>query len=124
MPLIFSYGSLQEEEVQLATFGRRLDEQRDELVGCEPTLVTIDDPRVAARLGRTHHDNVEFNGNKTSRVPGMAFEITDAELLSVDGYEAAFAYERVAATLASGRQVWVYVHAPRAVRPHLDPGGS
>ena len=41
----------------------------------------------------------------------MVFEITDAELASVDEYEKEFSYERVAAMLASGRQAWVYVHA-------------
>ena len=41
-----------------------------------------------------------------------AFEITDAELASVDEYEIAFAYKRIAARLASGTQAWVYVHDP------------
>jgi gamma-glutamylcyclotransferase (GGCT)/AIG2-like uncharacterized protein YtfP len=41
----------------------------------------------------------------------MVFEITDVELASVDEYEAAFLYKRVAATLASGREAWLYVHA-------------
>ena len=59
--------------------------------------------------GRTHHANVTFNGNERSRVPGMAFEVTDAELAGVDEYEAAFSYRRVTALLASGRQAWVYV---------------
>ena len=109
MPLLFSYGSLQQEDVQLSTFGRRLDGQRDELPRFAPSLVKVDDPGVVARIGRTHHANVTFNGNETSRVPGMAFEITDAELASVDAYEHAFDYGRIAATLASGRDAWVYV---------------
>ncbi len=114
MPLLFSYGTLQQENVQLSTFGRRLNGQRDELVGFEPSLVKIEDPQVAAALGKTHHANVKFNGNKDSRVPGMVFEITDAELASVDEYEAAFSYQRITAMLASGRQTWVYVwHAHR-----------
>jgi gamma-glutamylcyclotransferase (GGCT)/AIG2-like uncharacterized protein YtfP len=116
MPLLFSYGTLQQEDVQLATFGRRLNGQRDELRGFEPSLVKIDEPEVVAALGMSHHANAQFNGNDDSRVPGMVFEITDAELASVDEYEIAFSYKRVAATLASGRQAWVYVHA-RAARP-------
>ena len=112
MPLLFSYGTLQRDEVQLATFGRRLQGLHDELVGFEPSLVRIDDPRVVAELGKTHHANATFTGNRGGRVPGMAFEITDADLASVDEYEAPFSYKRVTATLASGRQAWVYVHAP------------
>jgi len=113
MPLIFSYGTLQQEDVQRSTFGRRLDGQHDELVGFAPSLVRIDDPDVVARLGKTHHANVTVNGQEGSRVSGMAFEITDAELAGVDEYEIAFQYRRVDATLASGRHAWVYVHAPR-----------
>jgi hypothetical protein len=112
MPLLFSYGTLQQDDVQLSTFGRPLNGQRDELPGFERSSVSIDDPQVVATLGRTHHANVTFNGNEESRVPGTVFEITDAELASADDFEAAFLYKRVAAMLASGRQAWVYVHAP------------
>ena len=76
----------------------------------EQSTVRIDDPQVIARIGMTHHANVKFNGNDASRVPGMVFEINDAELASVDEYEAAFSYKRIEAVLASGRQAWVYVH--------------
>jgi len=111
MPLLFSYGTLQQEKVQLSTFGRRLDGQKDELPRFEQSLVRIEDPKVAATIGQTHHANVKFNGNEDSRVPGMVFDITDVELASVDEYEAAFLYRRVVAVLASHRQAWVYVHA-------------
>jgi len=113
MPLLFSYGTLQRDDIQISTFGRLLSGQRDELVGYAPVLVKIEDPELAARLGKSHHNDVTFNGNDDSRVTGMAFEITDAELASVDGYEAEFFYERVVAQLASGRETWVYCHVPR-----------
>jgi hypothetical protein len=115
VPLLFSYGTLQQEDVQRSTFGRELNGQRDELPRCEPSSVRIEDPRTVAETGKTHHANVTFNGDEGSRVPGRVFEITDAELASADEYEGAFGYERVAATLASGRQAWVYVHAPSAL---------
>jgi hypothetical protein len=114
MPLLFSYGSLQDDKVQLTTCGRQLNGQTDELLRFEPSSVRIEDPQVVATIGKTHHANVRFNGNDESRVPGSVFEITNAELASVDAYEAAFSYERVAATLASGRPAWVYIHAPKA----------
>lgn len=115
MPLLFSYGTLQRDDVQLSTFGRLLNGHRDELVGYEPALVKIEDSQVAAKLGMTHHANAKFNGNEDSCVPGMVFEVTDAELAGVDEYENAFSYKRVVAKLASGKQAWVYVH---------DPGGE
>ena len=114
MPLVFSYGTLQEDSVQRSTFGRLLRGHRDELPGFEQSLVRIEDPQVAAAGGRTHHANVTFNGRSDSRVSGTVFEITDAELATADRYEQVAAYIRITATLASGKQAWVYVDARSA----------
>jgi len=116
MPLIFSYGTLQLENVQLSTFGRLLQGQRDELLGFEQSLIRIQDPQVVATSGKTHHANVTFNGRNDSRVSGTVFEITDAELAAADQYEQVAAYRRVPAMLASGKQAWVYVDARSAPR--------
>ena len=110
MPLLFSYGTLQQENVQLSTFGRLLQGQRDELLGFEQSLVRIEDPQVVATSGKADHTIVRFNGRSDSRVAGTVLEITDEEFASADRYEVAD-YKRVAATLASGRQAWVYVDA-------------
>jgi gamma-glutamylcyclotransferase (GGCT)/AIG2-like uncharacterized protein YtfP len=111
MPLLFSYGTLQQEDVQLSTFGRLLQGQRDELLGFEQSLVRIEHSQVVAASGKTHHANVTFNGRKDSRVSGTVFEITDAELAAADQYEKLAAYIRVPAMLASGKEAWLYVHA-------------
>jgi len=37
MPLLFSYGTLQQESVQRSTFGRLLDGPKDELPRFEPS---------------------------------------------------------------------------------------
>jgi gamma-glutamylcyclotransferase (GGCT)/AIG2-like uncharacterized protein YtfP len=111
MPLLFAYGTLQEEEVQLSTFGRLLQGQGDELLGFEPSRVRIENPHGVAPSGKTHHANVTFNGRNDSRVSGTVFEVTDAELLAADQYEQRAAYTRVSAMLASGKQAWVYVDA-------------
>jgi hypothetical protein len=110
MPLLFSYGTLQQENVQLSTFGRLLQGQQDELVGFEQSLVRIDDPQVVGTSGQTHHPIVKFNGRNDSLVSGTVFEITDAELARADQYEVD-AYKRIAAMLASGKNAWVYVDA-------------
>ncbi len=110
MPLLFSYGTLQQENVQRSTFGRVIQGQRDELVGFEQSSIRIEDPQVVATSGKADHTIVRFNGRSDSRVAGTVFEITDEELASADRYEVAD-YKRVAATLASGRQAWVYVAA-------------
>ena len=99
MPLLFSYGTLQQEDVQLRTFGRLLDGRRDELVGFELSSV------------ETPYPNIAFNGRHQSRVDGMVFEVTDAELAAADAYERSDAYERICAKVASGDEVWVYLDA-------------
>lgn len=111
MPLIFSYGTLQEKKVQLSTFGRLLKGQPDELPGFEQSLVKIENPQLVAESGETHHANVTFTGAAESRVCGTVFEITEAELAAADKYEEVAAYKRIAVLLASGKQAWVYVDA-------------
>ena len=109
MPLLFSYGTLQDVKVQVSTFGRLLNGQRDELPGYEPSQVEIEDARLAAAIGMTHHANARFTGRQESRVSGTVFEVTDAELAAADQYELPAAYVRIAVVLASGKQAWVYV---------------
>jgi len=101
MPWVFSYGSLQKPAVQLATFGRLLAGNEDALVGFQLGMVQHGDKR---------HANVTRCAAE-SRVGGMVFEISDAELATADEYERADAYTRIPVTLASGRAAWVYVEA-------------
>jgi len=110
MALLFSYGTLQQEAVQLSTFGRSLQGQPDELVGFEHSLLRIEDPQFVATSGKAHHAIVRFNGRSDSRVKGTVFEVTDRELADADQYEPA-GYKRITARLASGKQAWVYADA-------------
>ena len=110
MPKLFSYGTLQQEDVQLATFGRRLTGVSDALVGYRQSMVAIQDPEVVRTNGKTHHPIVAFTGKHEDRVAGALFEISDAELAHADAYEVA-AYVRVKASVASGLEAWVYVDA-------------
>ena len=107
MALLFSYGTLQQEGVQLSTFGRVLKGQPDELVGFEQSVVKIEDAEFVASSGKALHAIVRFNGRPESRVTGTVFEVSDDELARADRYEPA-GYARVSAVLASGRQAWVY----------------
>jgi gamma-glutamylcyclotransferase (GGCT)/AIG2-like uncharacterized protein YtfP len=107
--LLFSYGTLQQEGVQIAQFGRRLAGQADALVGFRQEMVEITDPDVLAKSGKRFHPIV-MPGGPDDRVPGMVFQITAAELAAADAYEVSD-YKRVAAPLASGQTAWVYVKA-------------
>jgi len=107
--LLFSYGTLQQESVQLVQFGRRLEGRADVLPGWRTAMVEITDPDVLVKSGKTHHPIVTPGGMDDS-VAGMVFEITAQELASADTYEVAD-YKRVAAPLASGVTAWVYIKA-------------
>ena len=107
MPLLFTYGALQQESVQMATFGGLPQGYPDELIGFEQSLVTIRDADFVAESGKAQHSIVKFSGRRDSRVRGTVFEVSDAELALADEYEPV-GYERVLATLASGKEAWVY----------------
>jgi uncharacterized protein YciI len=110
VPLLFSYGTLQQEAVQLSTFGRRLRGEPDQVVGFEQAVLKIEDPQFVAASGKADHAIVKFNGRDDSRVRGMVFEVSDEELARADRYEPA-GYERISTVLASGKRAWVYAEA-------------
>jgi hypothetical protein len=107
MPLLFSYGTLQDPNVQTSLFGRHLHGEPDELIGFECSFRIVDDRAFAAASGRESHAIVRFNGDVQSRVDGTVFEVSEQELEKADRYEPA-GYTRISAMLASGRPVWVY----------------
>lgn len=108
MPLLFSYGTLQQNNVQLSIFGRLLKGEKDQLIGYNLSLIPIDEPEVIATSGKTHHPIVKYTGNKDNRVDGTIFEVTDDELKSADKYEIS-AYKRVLGDFSSGKKAWVYI---------------
>lgn len=107
---LFSYGTLQYEAVQLATFGRKLQGAADRLTGYRLSSVTINDQAVVAASGEAVHPILVYSGNEDDSVTGMVFAITFAELELSDKYEVAD-YKRVSVRLCSGINAWVYVSA-------------
>jgi gamma-glutamylcyclotransferase (GGCT)/AIG2-like uncharacterized protein YtfP len=102
MPRLFSYGSLRETRVQLATFGRVLAGREDALPGFE--LCTV-------QRGERQLANVVRRKDTHGHVPGTVFEISDAELAAADEYERPDAYTRTRVQLTSGIEAWVFVEA-------------
>lgn len=107
---LFSYGTLQQEGVQIATFGRRLEGSPDQLRGYALGLLAIEDPNVVATSGKTHHPIISHTGSEADIVPGAVLLLTPEELQQADQYEVA-AYKRHSITLASGTVAWAYVDA-------------
>jgi len=113
---LFSYGTLQRPEIQLATFGRRLEGKRDVLTGYRLGRVAIEDPEAAATeaaAGQTHYRNLEPTGATADAVEGTVLLLTSGELERSDAYEAEAQYVRIRVTLASGLQAWAYLR-PKA----------
>ncbi|MEO8064415.1 MAG: gamma-glutamylcyclotransferase family protein [Pseudomonadota bacterium] len=102
MPRVFSYGSLQKSEVQLATFGVLLPGVAAEIVGFELVHLHRDGKQLA---------NVVRSHSQTNRVGGTVFEFTVAQLALADEYERPDNYARIEAPLAAGGVAWVYVDA-------------
>lgn len=107
---LFSYGTLRQRNVQLATFGRELEGRDDALVGFSRAMVEITDPEVVATSGETHHPIVARSGDPADEVEGTVFRITAAELAAADSYEVSD-YKRVGVTLKSGIDAFVYIRA-------------
>jgi hypothetical protein len=107
---LFSYGTLQIEDVQLATFGRRMDGRADTLVGYRLTLIPIKDQNVIAKSGESHYRNIQFTGVATDLIDGMVFKVTGKELEVADVYEEDADYQRIIVQLKSGLNAWVYLN--------------
>ncbi len=112
---LFSYGTLQLEEIQVATVGRTLINEPDALVGYRVTMIPIEDHEVREQLGLTHYLNIEHSGVATDVVEGSVLSITQAELEQADVYEEAAKYVRIEVELKSGVKAWVYLRRSKTL---------
>ncbi|MEU1972790.1 gamma-glutamylcyclotransferase family protein [Microbacterium sp. NPDC019599] len=106
--LLFSYGTLQNPDVQLTTFGRHLEGEDDVLPGYTVDYAEIADTRVVDLSGLAVHPVVRATGNPRDKVVGKAIYVTEDELDAADEYEVSL-YRRISVVLASGRTAWAYV---------------
>ena len=109
--LLFSYGTLQQREVQLATYGRTLTGAPEVLAGYRLAPLAIRDPHVLSVSGKAVHKIARATGDLNDRIAGMLFELGEAELAATDAYEVD-GYARTEVTLESGRTAFVYVGSP------------
>ena len=107
---LFSYGTLQLEAVQLATFGRLLDGASDALSGFELGTLEIEDEAVIAISGKAQHTIARFTGRASDVIAGTVFRVTLDDIEHADKYEVD-ACKRIAVSLRSGIRAWVYVDA-------------
>lgn len=105
---LFSYGTLQLESVQQATFGRLLTGTPDVLTGFQLRPLPIEDEYVIAVSGKDEHTIAYFTGRASDEIPGTVFVVTAEELQRTDKYEVE-PCRRVSVVLRSGTRAWVYV---------------
>ena len=106
---LFTYGTLRTEEVQLATFGRKLAGHADALPRYRLKMIEIKDQEFVAKSGTAIHRNLQFTGDPSDFVEGAVYSVTLNELEAADAYEPD-GYKRVLVQLKSGANAWVYVN--------------
>lgn len=104
---LFSYGTLQQPEVQRHSFSRLLAGRSSTLPGYRAEWVTITDPVVIQASGSDRHPIV-LPGEPDDHVAGTVFTVTTEELAAADHYEVAD-YRRRRVTLDDGSAAWVYL---------------
>ncbi len=111
---LFSYGTLQLDNVQIENYGRKL-------VGCEDILenykleqLEITDKEVLAKSQQQVHPIAISSENKEDCIKGIIFEVTEQELRQTDQYEVPD-YKRVLETFQSGKKAWIYISDKRNI---------
>ena len=108
MENLFSYGTLQEENVQLENYNRILEGSDDILKNHCLKNIEIKDESVIKKSNKNIHTIIYYTGNGQDEIKGKVFKITPDELIKTDNYEVSD-YQRVEVTLKSGIKSWVYV---------------
>ena len=107
MEYLFSYGTLQQKNVQLENFGRILKGSKDVLQKYIIKELEITDKHVLRLSNKKFHPILFFTNNEKDEVKGTVFKVTSAKLLKADDYEVDN-YERREAILKSGIRSWIY----------------
>ncbi|WP_328787225.1 GDSL-type esterase/lipase family protein [Streptomyces sp. NBC_00273] len=110
---LFSFGTLRDERVQTALFGRAVPTSPAALAGYTTRPLKITDPAVIAASGLDVHLILERRLGAS--VDGAVLHLTDQELAAADAYEVDD-YTRRRVVLSSGESAWAYLDA-KPLRP-------
>ena len=108
MEYLFSYGTLQEERIQLKLYGRILKGEKDVLPGYSISLVDNKNYDAQSGTEEKFHKLAVISNKDKDGITGTLFELREEELQRTDEYEPD-GYKRISATLLSGKSCWVYV---------------
>ena len=104
----FSYGTIQQEKVQLELYGHPLEGVKDFLPGYKIISIENTDPLSLARGEEQYHRLAVPSGNTGDLVEGTVFQLSNDELELTDRYEPD-GYSRIKVQLQSGSEAWIYV---------------
>ena len=99
---LFTYGTLQQTDVQEDLFGRRL-------VGTPETLIgyALQEIQIEEEFGLVEYDILVETGNPEDTINGIVYLVTTTELNQSDLYEG-MNYKRVEVHLQSEQKAWAY----------------
>lgn len=104
---LFSYGTLQRDDVQLELFGRLLNGAKDILNGYKIASIEIKDELFLAKGEEKFQKTLIPSKDDAHCIEGTVFEIPEEELLLADKYEPDN-YQRIKVILQSGKEAWIY----------------
>ena len=96
--LLFSYGTLQEPEIQEKVLNRRLKGTKATLLGYK---------KYEKRM-MNKYPIIVRSDDAGAMVSGILYKVSNYELYKIDLYES-LAYTRIQATLKSSVKAWVYI---------------
>lgn len=95
---LFTYGTLQEKEVQLGVFARELKGFDDKLTHYRVSHMKVADI----------YPTLEHTGEEKDSITGKVYTLSNQELQKADAYEGD-AYQRIEIELGSGKKAWTYI---------------
>ncbi len=105
---LFTFGTLQDPDIQRAVFGTVIEGTKDVLEGYIIDHIEYREQDDNLLSGPRRYLAIEPSENSSEFIPGIVIELTEDQLDRADAYEGP-AYARIKVVLASGRMSWVYV---------------
>ncbi len=102
MQKLFTYGTLQNDDIQETIFGRQLQGTPEILIG-----YVIKEIQIEEEFGIVHYPIIMETNNPEDTINGIVYEITSIDLRQADLYEGLH-YKRVEVHLQSNEMAWAY----------------
>jgi gamma-glutamylcyclotransferase (GGCT)/AIG2-like uncharacterized protein YtfP len=99
---LFTYGTLQHDDIQENLFGRILHGTPETLVG-----YALQEIQIEEEFGLISYEILVETGNPEDTINGIVYSVTQKELYQADLYEGLH-YKRVEVHLQSNQKAWAY----------------